>query len=100
MAVEAGFGAFWQTLDFHLKNRIFLTVSNSCLILKQVFQAGIKRSGILGAALGASPLFTSMAEIGSGRQLKGALASLSQDPHVNVYICLTCGPVKARQELL
>ena len=52
MAVEAGFWAFWANTWFSLENRIFLTVSNSCLILKNLFQAGIKPSGIFGAALG------------------------------------------------
>ena len=62
-----------------------MTVSYSCLILQQIFQAGIKPSGIFGAALGGSPLFTSMAEIGSGRQLKGAPGSLSLDHMLSIY---------------
>ena len=70
---------------FSLENRIFLTVSNSCLILQQIFQAGIKPSGIFGAALGGSPLFTSMADKGSGRQLKGAPGSLSLDHMLSIY---------------
>ena len=62
-----------------------MTVSNSCLILQQIFQAGIKPSGIFGAALGGSPLFTSMADKGSGRQLKGAPGSLSLDHMLSIY---------------